>query len=777
MEQRAAQRSSAGPVSVGALLQAKEELEQRAGAGTRDGGLWGWEWLGPSNVGGRILTILTRSGDQNRLWVGAASGGIWTTTNGGTTWSPVDDFLPSLTVTSLVSDPASAGVMYAATGEGTFSSGNKNAERSPGAGVFRSTDFGVTWDQLGATSTWSYVNRLAHHPTLSGILWAATDQPTGVWKSSDSGASWTQTLTPNSATTQVIVHSTTPTRVFVGTSPNGAGTNGHVYRSTDGGANFTDLTVGGSNNLPTSTGRCEIGLGSNTTVYVLMDRNGGELYRSASNGDLGTWTQQPTTPALFGAQGFYDNVIWVDPTNSDRIVIGGVDIYRSTNHGNTWQWISNGNGWINNTSAHPDQHCIVQRTGWDGVNSNTVYFGNDGGLYKTNNVFAADTLSGWTNLNNGLGVTQFYSVASSATGSVIVGGTQDNGLPYRNGSGTTWNRTPLYLDGASSAIDPTNSNIVYGLTQYGHVWKSTNGGASYSDATIGYLYGLGTALFNAPFELDPNNSTISWTGGVQIWKSTNSAGSWSAKRNTISGTPYVSAISVKPGNSNEVWIGYTDGTVSRTTNGGTNWTNVDAGSPALPDRWVMDIEASPFFANEAVVVLAGYSTQQIWATFDGGATWSDRSGGGSDVLPSIQMNCVSYHPVNSDWLYAGSDLGVFASNDFGLHWNVTPAWGNNDGPAYVEVDDLIFYQDRLLVGTWGRGIYRARPLSVVYVDLANVGTEDGTQTHPYNTVTEGINAMGNGTTLSIKTATYTEGAKTFNRAGLVVATGGTVTVR
>ena len=779
LELRARQRNSAGEVGPSTLWREKEALEERIGGQTRDAGLWGWEWLGPGNIGGRVLSILTRAGDQNKLWIGTASGGIWTTTNGGTSWSPVDDFLPSLTVTTIVSDPNSAQTMYASTGEATFApqnNGNKNANSAPGAGIFRSTDLGVTWNQLPATSTWGFVNKIAHHPTISSILWAVTDQPSAVWKTSDKGDTWTSLQSFTDLPTQVIVKPNSPSTVFVGISPKSGG-KGEVWRSTDGGTNFSELTIGGANNLPDDTNRCEIGIGSNNTVYVLIDRNGGELYRSTSSGDAGTWSQEPTMPALFGVQGFYDNVIWVDPTNSDRIVCGGVDLYRSTNHGGNWTKISDGNGWIANTAPHPDQHAIVARSGWDGVNTPVVYVGNDGGLYKATNIFTASTTSGWTNLNNNLGVTQFYGAAVSADGSLIVGGTQDNGLPYRTGSGTTWNRTPLFLDGFAAAIDPTDGDIVYGLTQYGHVWKSTDGGASYADATAGLLYGAGTSLFNTPFELDPNNPAISWTGGAQIWKSTNSAGTWVAKRNLLSGTPSVTCISVKPGNSNEVWVGYTDGTVSRTTNGGTSWTNVDSGSPALPDRFVMDVEASPYFSNEAVVVLSGYATQQVWVTFDGGANWSDRSGSGGDALPPIQINTASYHPINSDWLYVGSDLGIFATNDFGLHWNVAPAWGDNDGPAYVEVDELTWYQDRLVIGTWGRGMYRARPLSIVYVDQANAGSEDGSQAHPYNTVSEGIGAMGNGTTLSIRTATYTEGAKTFNRAGLVIATGGNVVVR
>jgi photosystem II stability/assembly factor-like uncharacterized protein len=226
-----------------------------------------------------------------------------------------------------------------------------------------------------------------------------------------------------------------------------------------------------------------------------------------------------------------------------------------------------------------------------------------------------------------------------------------------------------------------------------------------------------------------------------------------------------------------MWAGYSNGTVSRSTNGGSSWTDVDGGAPGLPDRWVMDLAVSPYFAGECVAVFSGFHPDNVWMTFDGGSTWNQRTGVPPNDLPALQVNAVSYHPTNPDWLYIGTDLGIFATQDFGANWNVTPRYENNDGPAYVEVDDLFWHGDKLVAATFGRGLYRSRPLDTVYVDQANVGAEDGTQAHPYNTVGEGIAACGNGTTLSIRTATYTEGTNLFDRSGLVVATGGTVTIR
>ncbi|MCA9729567.1 MAG: hypothetical protein KC729_17905, partial [Candidatus Eisenbacteria bacterium] len=144
---------------------------------------------------------------------------------------------------------------------------------------------------------------------------------------------------------------------------------------------------------------------------------------------------------------------------------------------------------------------------------------------------------------------------------------------------------------------------------------------------------------------------------------------------------------------------------------------------------------------------------------------------------ALQVNTISYHPTNPNWIYIGTDLGIFASEDFGAHWNVTPRYAGNDGPAYVEVSDLFWYGDNLVAATYGRGMYRSRPLDMIYVDWANGGTENGSQAHPYNTVGEGIAAGGNGTDLSIKAGTYTEGSLLFDRRGTTTATNGAVVIR
>jgi hypothetical protein len=197
----------------------------------------------------------------------------------------------------------------------------------------------------------------------------------------------------------------------------------------------------------------------------------------------------------------------------------------------------------------------------------------------------------------------------------------------------------------------------------------------------------------------------------------------------------------------------------------------------LPDRRVTDIAISPYFAGQAVVTLSGYESDNVWITQNYGGNWTRRTGTAPDTLPALQVNTVSFHPVNPNWLYIGTDLGILATETFGITWNTTPAYDGNDGPVNVEVDDLFWYDDRMVAATHGRGMYRSRPLDIVYVDQANNGSEDGSSANPYNTVGEGYGAAGNGTTVSIRSATYAAGAITLNKRGTIVATGGSVIIQ
>ena len=372
--------------------------------------------------------------------------------------------MANVAVSTLVMQPGTPPTLYAGTGEGFY-----NGDGIRGAGVFKSSDGGVTWSQLPstATSNWWYVNRLAVSPD-GGVLLAATR--TGLYRSIDGGDSWT--ITSPAEATDVVFHPTDSARAIA------SGFRGDAYVSSNGGATWTP-----SAGLPGGTfTRVEVAYARSnpTTVYASVDVNGGSIYRS-NNGGASFALVFNGSPDYLGTQGWYDNALWVDPTNESTLIVGGIDLWKSTNGGVALSRISY---WQNApASAHADQHAIVERPGFNGGSNATVWFANDGGIYATADVYgvggsAFPYTAGWTAFNNHLGITQFYGAGASAATGVILGGTQDNGtLKYTPATGTVWS-TEFGGDGGPSAVDPLNSNNLYGQYTYAAVHRSTDGGAT-----------------------------------------------------------------------------------------------------------------------------------------------------------------------------------------------------------------------------------------------------------------------------------------------------------
>jgi len=759
-----------GHVPMDALIRAKEHVDYMRSQQTADAGIWDWQWLGPGNIGGRVRTILTHPTVPGRMWIGSVAGGIWRTDDGGLGWTPVDDFMANLAVTSLAIDPINSNIMYAGTGEGFY-----NGDALPGAGIFKSTDGGVTWTQLASTnnSAFRYVNRLAHHPTTSGTVYAAT-RSGGVQKTTNEGATWTLVLAISDAA-DVRIDPVSPNRVLVGTwgyIP--FSTFGDVYYSDDDGTSWSNETSGAPNELPAGAGRCEVAFAGNGFMYVSVDQSGGQVWRSTDQGV--TWALRSSGVNYLGGQGWYDNTIWVDPFDANFVIVGGVDLWRSTNGGSTFVRISTWQQYHTGLSAHADQHTVVPHPGYNGTTNRQVYVGNDGGIQTANNIATVTLISGWTNLANNLGISQFYGGASSPDGSLMIGGTQDNdNLRYTTAGGTHWYQAETG-DGGYCAIDFTNSMTLYGEYVNLRVEKSTNGGNSYFAAINGLAdAGTGNALFIAPFVMDPSNAATLVAGARSIWRTVNGAGVWTSIRGPQSGNPIGSAVAIANQSSSIIWVGYNNGLISKTTDGGANWTNVDTG---VPNRFVTDIAISPWDPNQAIATLSGYNQDNVWLTTDGGNFWFRRTGLLPHDLPALHVSTVVYHPSVPNWIYIGTDLGVFASEDLGLTWSATPRYENNEGPVNVEVDDLFWHGGQYLVAaTHGRGMFQSRPLGVVFVDVAYNGPEDGSQTKPYNTIQEGIAAAGHGTTISVKAGVYPEAPLSFTKRGAVIATNGTVRIQ
>lgn len=741
-----------------------------------------WIWLGPGNIGGRIRSIVVHPTQPNRMWVGSVGGGMWSTTNSGGFWAPVNDFLANLAVTAMIISPTNPNVMYAGTGEGF---GNTDAIQ--GAGIFKSTDGGASWVLLTSTNPaggsppgcgtigaapcpafWTFVNRLALSPDGLTLL-AATGGPAaagGLARSTDGGTSWTVRATNQQF--DVDFQPGNSTRAI-------AGGEGGASLSTDSGQTWNAVTfnppIAAQPAPPTRSfqRRIEVAFAPSVPgiVYAVVNQHQGggnyegDVYRSVNGGQSFTRVNSGTSFFLGGGgnQGWYDNVVWVSPLNSTFVIVGGISLWRSTDSGNTFAQISNGGG----NSAHSDHHVIVAHPGFDNNNNTQVFFGNDGGIYRADDVNAAVPLGGttinFTELNNGLGITQFYGAAGNVNSGVIVGGAQDNGtLAGRKGGFHTEDWTAMAgNDGGSCAADQTNSNYFYGESQRLQINRSSDGGASAVSIASGIAdAGTLNTNFIAPFVLDPNDPNTILAGGLSLWRSNDvrtapANPTWSSVPKPNGANSLISAITISPGGSNFVVVGHNNGDIYRTFNGtagSPSWLQINTPTAAnhFVTRLAIDNARTP---NWIYATFGGFTTDNVFRTTDLGATWTDITGTGLTGLPNVPVRSLVYHPINHNLLYVGTEIGIFTSDDGGATWEPV-----QNGPANVSVDELFWMGNDLIAATHGRGLYQAS--GGTYVDCNYLGFENGSILQPYRTITRAKDNVSNYQIIWIRPCNYNE---------------------
>ena len=698
-----------GPPSAAQLLRAHEQRKAIVAAAAASGreklaGLQPSQWqaLGPSNVGGRVRALAFDPRSTTRILAGSASGGLWISPDGGTTWSANQDFLPNLSISAIVFDPVNPATVYMGTGEASAG--------LVGIGAFKSTDGGVTWQFLPATNVdanpdWRFVNRIAVNPSQPGVLLAgvtnANRSAGGIYRSTDGGQSWTKAAAMRAL--DIAFDPNTPSNALAGLD------DGTLAYSRDGGATWAHTAAlvaqpsggqGNSSRAEIAFARSQRGL-----VYTSIDNNKGEVWRSTDSG--ATW-EMLSNPQHLAEQGDYDNAIWVDPTDATHVVVAGLDIYQSRDGGSTFTKVSDWRFAPN--SAHADHHQLVAPPNFGPANP-VLYNSNDGGIYRTPSIYAGATAS-WANMNNGLAVTQFYSGAGrTAAGGKIVGGTQDNGsLMLSSG---LWSAV-RGGDGGYVAVDPTSDQTLFGEYVYLALHRSLNGGFSASYICNGISDGLTndgqsiycgasatkSANFIAPFIIDPNNPNRLLAGGASLWVTDNSHGTavtWSAIKAPGASTNYINAIAVAEGNSNIIWVGHNDGSVYRSLNGATaapTWTLAGR----LAARQVQRITIDRTDPNRVIVAYTGFVANDVWQTADGGATWASITGN----LPQAPVFDVKIHPSNRNWLYAATSVGLYTSENGGASWSTS-----NQGPANIRVRELFWIDDTTLgAATYGRGMWK-----------------------------------------------------------------------
>lgn len=678
-----------------------------------------WFPMGPFNINGRCKSIAMHPTNGNILYAGAANGGVWRSTDGGQVWQSSWVFEASLAVGALAVAPSVPTTVYAATGEDTDIWGPSYG----GAGVFRSTDSGLTWSQrAGSANVGGRCNRIVVHPSNRHRLLVSSD--TGVHRSTDGGSTWTTVLGGHA--TDLVMAADRPDILYAGVRNDG------IYKSTDGGTTWTKLTgqlvtiaiiINKSEPFPTGNDlgwvKLAIGRGGPKGSDYLIAKFGPNSARTAATEDGGgVWL------ALAGNEGVtYDewcSFVAIHPRSPQVSFIGGLNLQRTTN----------GFMYAATSGTHSDHHAMV----FHPTNDNIAYVCTDGGVYRSTDAGAT-----WTLSSRYLQAAQLMSLGVSRAGDTVVGSaTQDQGIVATDGS-MEWRDTGGGNEWGMFVIDPSSSANVFcspgdgqlrRSTDHGHTWSNPSNGltewwaaknrstrpATFQHAAV--KPGDSTVVVGATTVEDQikdanGNVTASYGPNHGIFYSSNSGVSWS-KMATL--TERATRVSFSESTPARVYVATQNGRVYRSdSSGGSGWSEPYTVANRPPSNSVTSLSVDPHNKNRVYLAYLD-ATPNLWRTTDAGATWRACSGvGDTTSLPAIALRDVWVDPENSDCLWVASDIGVFRSNDYGASWYpANDGLGGYDLPR-VPVSGLAYQPSsrRLYAATVGRGAYYTLPSGLV----------------------------------------------------------------
>jgi photosystem II stability/assembly factor-like uncharacterized protein len=679
-----------------------------------------WEFAGPLNVGGRVVDIEFNPLNPNIVYAGAATGGVFKSTDMGETWFSIFDGLSTLSIGDIAVDPVNPDIIYVGTGEP-----NGGHNNFPGAGVFKSTNAGASWEYKGLDSTIS-IGRVIINPSNPSIVYLAAVgsyfAPTserGVYKSTDAGETWNKSLFISDSTGAIdlVMDPSNPDIILAAMwervrRPNGGthlfGAESGIYKTTNGGGNWTKLANGLPNSSATNVGRIGLGMSkSSPNIVYAMYTDGNYysgFYKTTNQGS--NWINVDSDMEISnGTSSFswYFGQVRVHPQNPNIVYAMDVAFMRSSDGGNNWP-INYGYGGPDH--LHVDHHALA----FHPTNPNYIINGNDGGIN-----ISTDAGVNWSQPKQ-LPITQFYEIGVDKNNpSRLFGGTQDNGtVRTTTGAVDDWDRI-FGGDGFYVIVDPVNPNIIYAESQFGNLGKSTNGGFSFFSALSGISSSEPTN-WSTPVVMDANNSSVLYYGTNRLYKTTNGAQNWSAISGSL--TSYTSGsrlgtittIAVAPTDPNYIYVGADDGFIHVTTNGGTNWTKI---SNNLPVRWVTRIAVDPKDKETVYVTYSGLKWKDpqphIFKSSNRGADWVNISGN----LPDAPINALAVSPSNSNYIFIGSDIGAYYSSNRGDDWEVI-----GTGLPVVSVYDIKIHptEGYLVAGTHGRSMYKLDLSTIVGVE-------------------------------------------------------------
>lgn len=681
--------------------------------------------IGPAVMGGRIAAIDGTAGSPATIYVGAASGGLWKSTDHGTSFKPVfDQHIQSIGAVAI--DKSKPDTVWVGTGESCV----RNSV-SVGDGVYKTTDGGGSWTNLGLADT-EHISRIAIDPKKSetvfvcatGHLWNGNEER-GVFRTTDGGKSWKKVLyvDANTGCADLSMDPGEPQILYAAMwqfrrQPDfftSGGPGSGLYRSTDGGESWTKL----KNGLPSGTlGRIAVAVAPSrpSTVYAVVEARKTALYRSD---DLGEHWREMNDSFNIQVRPFYFAHIVVDPKDHNRVYKPGLMLTFSDDGGKTFSGSIMGG-----TTVHSDHHAL-----WIHPEDPAVMItGTDGGAYQS-----FDRAQRWRHLNV-LPVSQFYHVNFDLdTPYNVYGGLQDNGTwmaPSQAPAGVTnhaW-RPIGGGDGFAVATDAVDPDVVYLESQGGRLVRMRRSTGESKEIYPYALKGEARLRFNwnTPIVTSPTQKGTVYVGSQSLMRSRDGGDSWErisgdlttndakTQRQLESGGVTVDnssaenyntiiTISESPKNASVIWVGTDDGNVQVTTDGGRTWTNTVVHLQGVPSRtWVSRVEASSFDERTAYVTFDGHRTGDmkpyVFRTTDLGRTWEALAT--SDVRGWAHV--IREDLVNPNLLFLGTEYGLFLSLDRGANW----AQLKENFPPVPVNDVKIHPRDGdAIVGTHGRGIY------------------------------------------------------------------------
>src|SRR5690348_8178330 len=686
--------------------------------------------IGPAIMGGRIDDIAADPTNPEVIYIGAAAGGAWKTTDGGMTWNPIFENEPNPSIGAIAVAPSNPSIVWVGTGEA-----NNRQSASWGDGVYKSTDGGKTWAHMGLDDT-QVIGRVVIDPTNPDVVFIAADghlwgpnAERGVFKTTDGGKTWTKSLFINEDTgvSDIAIDPKSPNILYASAYErrrtvwgfNGAGPGSGIYKTTDGGANWTKLTT----DLPNNGNTGRIGLSvyrkDPNIVYAVVQNADGGVFRSEDKG--ATWkkmSSEDPRPSYFSQ-------IRIDPNNDLRIWMGGVNLYYSDDGGKTFnqQRVQ---------EVHSDFHGI-----WiDPENSDHMYVGCDGGVYQSR-----DAGRDWDHLNV-MNLGQAYEVGfDNQQPYHLCAGYQDNAEWC--GPSRTWfaggiPNSAWFMVGGGDGFyvkpDPADPETIYTESQDGNIQRRdlrTNEARSIrpvpKEGDPPYRFN-----WNSPLILSSHDRNTLYYGGNFLFKSTDRGDSWTklggdlttgVDRNTlqilgqlpskdtqslydgVEWYPTITSIAESPVSASVLWVGTDDGNLQVSRDGGKTWTNVADRVPGVPKgTYVGRVIASKSAEGTAYVAFDGHRSNDfhvyLFKTTDYGERW--KNVGARIPQEAGTLHVIREHPDNPGILFAGLEFGAYFSLDGGEHWNKLKV-----GLPTVPVDDIQIQprENDLILATHGRSIY------------------------------------------------------------------------